>query len=61
MKIRPLQDRIVVKRLASEEKTKGGILHARHGQGEAQGGAKSSPSGEGTAARQDGDRSPSCR
>jgi len=26
MKIRPLQDRIIVKRLASEEKTKGGII-----------------------------------
>jgi chaperonin GroES len=26
MKIRPLQDRIVVKRLAEEEKTKGGII-----------------------------------
>jgi chaperonin GroES len=26
MKIRPLQDRIIVKRLESEEKTKGGII-----------------------------------
>jgi chaperonin GroES len=26
MKIRPLQDRLVVKRLAEEEKTKGGII-----------------------------------
>ena len=26
MNIRPLQDRIIVKRLASEEKTKGGII-----------------------------------
>jgi chaperonin GroES len=26
MKIRPLQDRIVIKRLESEEKTKGGII-----------------------------------
>ena len=26
MSIRPLQDRIIVKRLASEEKTKGGII-----------------------------------
>ena len=26
MKIRPLQDRIVVKRLESEDKTKGGII-----------------------------------
>lgn len=26
MKIRPLQDRIVIKRLAEEEKTKGGII-----------------------------------
>jgi chaperonin GroES len=26
MKIRPLQDRVIVKRLAEEEKTKGGII-----------------------------------
>ena len=26
MKIRPLQDRIIVKRIAEEEKTKGGII-----------------------------------
>ena len=26
MKIRPLQDRLVVKRIAEEEKTKGGII-----------------------------------
>lgn len=26
MKIRPLQDRIIVKRIAEEEKTKGGLI-----------------------------------
>ncbi|MEK7378979.1 MAG: co-chaperone GroES, partial [Candidatus Binatota bacterium] len=26
MKIRPLQDRVIVKRIAEEEKTKGGII-----------------------------------
>ena len=35
MKIRPLQDRLVVKRLAEEEKTKGGIIIPDTRQGEA--------------------------
>ena len=38
MKIRPLGDRVLIKRVAEEEKTKGGHHHPRHRQGEAPGG-----------------------
>ena len=34
-KIRPLHDRVIVKRVKEEEKSKGGHHHPRHGQGEA--------------------------
>ena len=37
-KFRPLHDRVVVKRIDAEEKTKGGIIIPGHRQGEAAGG-----------------------
>jgi len=35
MKFRPLHDRVVVKRIEQEGKSKGGIIHPRYGQGKA--------------------------
>jgi chaperonin GroES len=34
MKLKPLHDRVLVKRLGEEEVTKGGIIIRRHRQGE---------------------------
>jgi len=38
MKFRPLHDRVVVRRIEAEEKSAGGIIIPRHGQGKADGG-----------------------
>jgi len=37
MQFRPLHDRVVVRRLEAEEKTAGGIIISRYGEGKADG------------------------
>ena len=47
MKIRPLQDRVIVQRMDEEETTKGGIIIPDTCEGKASGRQESSPSGKG--------------